>query len=1078
MVLYPCFLADLIKRHNLYKIYFRIALEYKYRGMQSGPENTKGFSKGRYQLVLLSLFVWISFTAYARILYYPGHAATIQETIDLALDGDTIVILAGLYFENIQIREKAITLSSEFILDGDSGHIRRTIIDGSRWTDSLRRSTISLIDCRDTTTIVRGLTITGGSGSQIFVGPAEHWCGGGLIIFESSAKVLDNIIEGNHLDYKYKVNVGAGMLAAAADGDFIVIRNNLIIHNSIETAMEINGGGLWVGVGKNGRLLAEKNRILENRVFCSGPHMAHGGGVGMFGTYPEGAILLFRDNLVAQNRVEADPGGDNFKARGGGIDIIYYDFKPESRICSPSLRIYGNRILDNISSDQGGGIAFMEGNAGPNKESPICPQVYLSGNILEGNRAEFGAGIHNYNVAFIMVGNRLENDLSIQGSGEIWNEDVTYAHLNHGIINASDNQVQGDWPAGRGIFQDYPYVRSFAHRWKLIEDNPELIKIRYVPPASRQWWAIGLYVLVLVAIFWLYRHYLFYRFNLKAALVLEQKEKERIRHLDEVRTRFFANVSHEFRTPLTLISGPVEDLLKHASLEEKHRRDLEMARRNVHRLQQMTGQLLDLSKLESGTVKLKVSKGNLGEFVKSIASSFISLSESRNILYRMEIPQLPEDLYFDADKLEKIICNLLSNALKFTPVGGRVDLSLECVEKNEAGKNHYLNLRVTDSGRGMTEEQEQRIFDRFYSEGRLHQDDPEGIGIGMSLVREMVDLYRGSIRVKSEPGKGSSFELELPASAPLFAMEEISDSLVTPPKAKQRVPHSRPTDILLPGLEEPGDEGPGGAEKEIPLILLVEDNLDLRNYIIGHLEDGMKVLEAENGRIGLELAREQIPDLVISDLMMPEMDGVTLLQELRSDDRTCHIPFFMLTARADIASKIESFEKGTDEYIEKPFHPEVLKARIVGILNRRINLVEHYRREFLQDPGVFLNQHFGENFLNRVIECIRTDLSNQDFGVSILSEKMHMSRVQLYRKISSTTGFSPVEFIRNIRVKAAAELFSKTDLNVTQVMLEVGYGSPSYFAECFRGVFGCNPSEYRGSQTERPAAARGREEGM
>ena len=612
----------------------------------------------------------------------------------------------------------------------------------------------------------------------------------------------------------------------------------------------------------------------------------------------------------------------------------------------------------------------------------------------------------------------------------------------------------------------------------LQELDPEMIKMRWVPPAWRQWWAIGLYLLILVAIFWLYRRYLFYRFNLKAALVLEQKEKERIRHLDEVRTRFFANISHEFRTPLTLISGPVEDLLKHASLEKKQRRDLEMVRRNVQRLQQMTNQLMDLSKLESGTVKLMVSKGDAGKFVRSVASSFISLAESRNIRYRMEISQLPEDLYFDADKLEKIICNLLSNALKFTPEGGGVEISLNCVEKNGTGKNRYLTLRVSDSGRGMTKEQEQRIFDRFYSEGRLHQDDPEGIGIGMSLVREMVELYRGNIRVNSAPGKGSAFEIELPASGSLFAREEISGSEVTFPKVQQGVPDSRSAGAFTAGLEESGDESPGGAAKEIPLILLVEDNLDLRSYIKGHLEDGMMVLEAENGRIALELALEQIPDLVISDLMMPEMDGVTLLQELRSDDRTCHIPFFMLTARADMSSKIESFEEGTDEYIEKPFHPEELKARIGGILNRRMKLVEHYRREFLQEPGIFINKHFGENFMNRVIGCIQTELSNQDFSVSLLSEKMHMSRVQLYRKIRGTTGFSPVEFIRNIRVKAAAELFRETDLNVTQVMLEVGYGSPSYFAECFRGVFGCNPSEYRGSQIERPAAARGREEGM
>ena len=1040
------------------------------------PEKKNSLPNGRCLIVLVCLLCCIPFQAFSRILHFPGHAATIQETVELAADGDTIVVHEGRHFENIIIREKAITLASEFILDGDSGHIRRTIIDGSRWTDSLRRSTISLIDCVDTITVVRGLTITGGSGSQIFAGPAEHWCGGGLIMHESSGKVVDNIVEDNHLQYRYRVNAGGGIMAASSEGNYIVIRNNLIRNNSVETAMEANAGGLCAVVGKKGHLIAEKNRVLNNGVFCKGPHTAHGGGVSLFGMYPEGANLLFLDNLVARNRVEADPGGDNFKARGGGLEIIYYDFNPETRVQTPFLRISGNRILYNISSDQGGGIALSGANYGPNKESPICPQVFLSGNTLLGNRAKFGAGIHNHNVSLIMVGNRLENDLSIRGSVEIDNEDVTYANLNQGIINAHGNQVQGEWPAGRGIFREYPYVRSFAHRWKVTEASPGGIRMRWVPPAWRQWWAIGLYLLALVAIFWLYRQYLYYRFNLKAALDLERKEKERIRQLDEARTRLFANISHEFRTPLTLISGPVEDVMTNASLKEKQRRDLEMVRRNVQRLQQMTNHLMDLSKLESGTVKLEVTKGDPGKFVRSIASSFISLAERRGIHYRMEISQTPEDLYFDADKLEKIINNLLSNAFKFTPDGGKVEIILTSAEKNGAHKDRRLTLRVTDSGRGMTEEQEQRVFDRFYSEGRLHQDDPEGIGIGMSLVKELVDLYRGTIRVNSEPGKGSSFEIDFPAAGSLFAPDEISDSPAT--RRKVQSPESRPATPgpRLPGLEYSGNDSRKESVKEAPLILLVEDNDDLRNYIVGHLEEGTKIMEAENGRIALELAREQIPDMVISDLMMPEMDGVTLLQELRSDDRTCHIPFFMLTARADMASKIESFQKGTDEYIEKPFHPEELKARVWGMLNRRMNLVEHYRREFLQDPGSFINHCCGENFMNRVMGCIRTELSNQEFSVSMLSEKMHVSRVQLYRKISATTGFSPVEFIRNIRVKTAAELFAESDLNVTQVMLEVGFGTPSYFAECFRGVFGCNPSEYRSSRIEKPAAERGKSE--
>jgi DNA-binding response OmpR family regulator len=286
----------------------------------------------------------------------------------------------------------------------------------------------------------------------------------------------------------------------------------------------------------------------------------------------------------------------------------------------------------------------------------------------------------------------------------------------------------------------------------------------------------------------------------------------------------------------------------------------------------------------------------------------------------------------------------------------------------------------------------------------------------MSMVRDLVDLYRGTIRVVSEPGLGSSFLVTLPAAKSQFDPEEISEF---PPREFELQSEKDPSkQAKLSGSENAEEKRGKKKAGETPMILIVEDNDDLRDYIVGHLEEGTEILEAANGRVALELASERIPDLVISDLMMPEMDGVSLLQELKSDDHTCHIPFFMLTARDDLAIKTESFQKGTDEYTEKPFYPEELKARVWSMLNQRMKLVEHYRREFLQDPVLFINRRCEENFMNRIIECIRAELSNEEFSVSMLSKQMHISRVQLYRKVSAMTGFSPVEFIRNIRVQS------------------------------------------------------------
>jgi DNA-binding response OmpR family regulator/nitrogen-specific signal transduction histidine kinase len=555
-----------------------------------------------------------------------------------------------------------------------------------------------------------------------------------------------------------------------------------------------------------------------------------------------------------------------------------------------------------------------------------------------------------------------------------------------------------------------------------------------------------------------YRRYLLNRAKLRTAVEVERMEKEKVLELDHMKSRFFANISHEFRTPLTLILGPIDELFERKPKRAELTWDIMVIiRRNARRLQKLINQMLDLSRLETGAVKLHVSEGDLKEFIKTIILSFISLAESKQIRYEYNLPEIGQKLWFDNDKVEKILTNLLSNAFKFTPANGIINVSLQYLSLSESESSQLAEIKVSDTGKGIPRDKLGSIFDRFYQVSDSDTSQEGGTGIGLALTKELVDLYRGEIYVESEVDKGTIFTVKLPVSKDLFREEEII-ILTSEDTVSEKVVESD-IDIKESEDDETCESHIKKALKDAPVVLIVEDNIDLRNYISRNLGSSYQIMVAENGREGLKSAIDYIPDLVISDLMMPEMDGMEMCRQLKTDERTNHIPVIMLTARADRGSKLEGLETGADDYIIKPFDAKELKVRVRNLIEQRKRMRDKFREEFISDP-VNMEIAYEDQFLNKLTVIQNKYISDPDFRIDILEGELHMSRSQVFRKISALTGYTPNDLMRNLRLKKAASLFRSGHKHVAQIMHQVGFNSQSYFGKCFHELYGMTPTEY------------------
>ncbi|MEZ4773418.1 MAG: ATP-binding protein [Bacteroidia bacterium] len=515
-------------------------------------------------------------------------------------------------------------------------------------------------------------------------------------------------------------------------------------------------------------------------------------------------------------------------------------------------------------------------------------------------------------------------------------------------------------------------------------------------------------------------------------LRLKEAEAENLREMDQLKSRFFANISHEFRTPLTLILGPLQQFIT-GTVQGEPGTLYTMMKRNAERLLQLINQLLDLSKLEAGKLQLNLSRSDIYTFLRVQAGNFESLAESKNIRFHITIPPHQLVTAFDKDKLEKTITNLLSNAFKFTPEEKDVWFAVEKV-------GDKLEITIRDNGIGIPEDHLEFIFDRFY---RVEANEYEGTGIGLALTKELIELHKGEISVSSEPGKGSVFVIQLP----------LHDDILT-----------EETEIILPtsSFSAPSEEEKPiqKGKKELPLILIVEDNKDVRTYLAGLLQTSYRIAEAGNGQQGLETALSEIPDLIISDVMMPEMDGMAFTHAIKTDIHTSHIPVVLLTAKAGRESKLEGLGTGADDYLAKPFDEEELRIRIKNLLDQRERIRAQFGKDIIRlSPADIMVDSADKQFLDRVIKVIETYMNNEEFSIEELGSEVGMSRSQLHRKIKALTDQSPSVFLRTIRLKRARQLLEEKAGTAAEISYLVGFGSPAYFSKCFKDQFGVTPGE-------------------
>ncbi len=524
----------------------------------------------------------------------------------------------------------------------------------------------------------------------------------------------------------------------------------------------------------------------------------------------------------------------------------------------------------------------------------------------------------------------------------------------------------------------------------------------------------------------------------------------KLQETDHLKSKFFANISHEFRTPLSLILAPVEEKLLSGNLINADKESFTLIRRSATRLLSLINQLLDLSKLEAGKMELRVQKGNLKTFIAEVAASFDSLADHGEIRFLKCFAGDFEESRYDRDKLEKIINNLLSNAFKFTPPGGTVELTVSRLSGSEE-----LNLRVADTGKGIAPEDLPNVFSPFYQSKYTADDGQPGTGLGLSLVHELVKLYGGTISLESIMNVGTAFFVRLPITENRFPPSSFSERIQDDDTTR-----TLRSEVITQDAPRAGEVDADASTQKEDLILIIEDSDDLRNFISGNLSDLFQTAVARNGEEGLEMAINHLPSLIISDVMMPELDGLRFAQKIKSDERTCHIPVILLTAKADLESRLEGLETGADDYISKPFSTKELRVRIKNLIEQRKKLALKYRSRLNAPNPVSYEPSLDEKFLQKAKAIVEKNMGDPSFGVEQMADEIHLSRAQLFRKLKAITGISPNEFINDIRLEKAAVLIqAKADI-LTQISYSVGYNEQSYFAKRFRKKFGVSPREY------------------
>jgi len=770
--------------------------------------------------------------------------------------------------------------------------------------------------------------------------------------------------------------------------------------NSVNSILEDENGNLWLGTGSGISFFDVSGKSFTNFTAKDG----------LYGTVmnPESALKLDNGLMLFGSTKGLnifDP--QKIKLSSYKPNVVITDFQ----IFNKSVKIGEN--------------------------SPLKKSIYNSDEItLSHNQDvfsfEFAALDYNasQSIQYAYMIEGFDNDWIYSGTRRF----VTYTNLDPGkyIFKVKSTNADGVW-----------------------NDDVTALRIIMNPPWWRTLWAYGLYVVLIFFGLLGIRRFELNRAKLRTELKLREFEVKKKSELEELKSRFFANLSHEFRTPLMLIKGPLEQL-KIGRGSNDYSESVAMIERNSNRLKELIDQLLELSQLEKAAIPLRAKQENIINILKGLVSSFESLTKQKSISLRFERDSDSIICWIDRDKFEKIINNLLSNAVKFTPVGG--DVTVE-VKQSLQQEKQIAEIKISDNGVGISRDKLDKIFDRFFQVDDSTQRTYGGSGIGLALVKEFVDLHKWEIFVESESEKGTEFILHIPMQDDYLSEDEkvkiesgtiFSDTKINKTENTQFNP-SVSEDYEQTGMGDSGNK---------PVVLIVDDSDDVRKYLSSLLENNFTICEAVNGGEGIKAATKLLPDLVISDVMMPLMDGIEFCRSIKSEWQTSDIPVILLTAKASSESKIEGLETGADDYLTKPFDSRELFTRIKNLLEQRKRLREKYSKDIDNLSKTNGLSDADDEFIKKTLELIEKKLDKTNFGTEQLAKDLFVSRTQLHRKILSITGQAPGEFVRLTKLKHAAKLLIGGKLSVTQIAYEIGFSSPSQFTRAFTKQFNCLPSEY------------------
>ncbi len=584
------------------------------------------------------------------------------------------------------------------------------------------------------------------------------------------------------------------------------------------------------------------------------------------------------------------------------------------------------------------------------------------------------------------------------------------------------------------------------------------INITILPPWYLSNWAVSLYFLLITSVVLLFRRYLLIKERKRNEMELKRIETEKVKELNDMKLHFFTNISHEIRTPLTLILGPLQELLNQWSYNQKQQLLLDLISRNTNRLFHLIDQLMDFRKLENDTLPFHPSSGDVVCFIKLIYDDFKYLAVNKDIKYNFESSHNNYLTCFDTDKLQKILNNLLSNAFKFTPEKGTISLLLHLDENDQ-----MIRIEVCDDGIGIDNKHIDRIFDPFYQAHDQYYKKFKGTGVGLSLCKSLVEIMNGEIRVRSNEknNSGQRFTTIFTISFPMvhkteYQEDRIENKLITPKDTS--------------GIPEDHDEKEQfEITSGLPTVLVVEDNPDIKVFIKSHLSSQYNFIFALHGKDGLQKAKEMLPDIIVSDVIMPEMDGIEMCEHIKSAPETSHIPIIMLTARNTEVSIMEGLNSGADSYITKPFNINILNLYLKNTLSARKKLHEQYQANYSL-KGFECTNKTDKYFLEKVTEKIKENISEPEFGVDELAKESGMSRTNFYKKIKNLTGLTVNELIKNIKLKIAANLLLNSDYNINEIAYRIGFKDASYFSRCFRDTFGFLPKDFIKKHTPRKNA--------